>query len=75
MFDFWLNIAKLSENARVRDTMYQLMQSQIASEVPIIPIVNTKRLLLVNERVDNVEVSPYGQVRLADLRLKINKLN
>lgn len=75
IFDFWLNIAKLSKDVKVRDTMYQLMQSKIASEVPIIPIVNTKRLLLVNDRVDNVEVSPYGQVRLADLRLKINKQN
>lgn len=73
MFDFWLNIAKMSDEPRVRNTMYQLMQIMLEQELPILPLVNADRLLLVSERVNNAAISPFGQVKLSEMKLHQQK--
>ncbi|WGE88384.1 ABC transporter substrate-binding protein [Actinobacillus equuli subsp. haemolyticus] len=69
-FDRWLEMAKGSEQPYVRHLLYRLVQNILEQQLPILPLVNGNRVLLVNSRVENAQVTPFGQVRLADLKLK-----
>nr|WP_150538921.1 ABC transporter substrate-binding protein [Actinobacillus vicugnae] len=69
-FDRLLELAKGSELAYVRQLLYRLAQKILEQQLPVLPLVNGNRVLLVNPRIENAQVTPFGQVRLADLKLK-----
>lgn len=69
-FDRWLDMAKGNEQPYVRHLLYRLAQNILEQQLPILPLVNGNRILLVNSRIENAQVTPFGQVRLADLTLK-----
>lgn len=69
-FDLLLNVAKSSSNKAVQGMAYHLTQTMLQQELPILPLVNAKRVLLVNERVDNIAINPLGQVKLSEIKLK-----
>ena len=72
-FDYWLETAKLSEQASSRILIYKLVQKILEEEMPILPLVNGNRLLFVHENVANAQISPFGQVKLSDLKFKEKK--
>lgn len=69
-FDLLLRIAKSSSSREVQGMIYHLTQDILRQELPILPLVNAKRLLLVNKRVDNIAINPLGQVKLSEIKLK-----
>lgn len=69
-FDRWLELARLSEQPYVKIVIYKLMQSLLERELPILPLVNSNRILFVNPKIENAKVSPFGQVHLSELKLK-----
>ncbi len=69
-FDHWLELAKLSEQPYVKMIIYKLMQDLLERELPILPLVNSNRILFVNPKIENARVSPFGQVHLSELKLK-----
>lgn len=69
-FDLLLANARLSKDKAVREQFYQQAQAYLEQVLPLLPLVNVNRLLLVNHHVHQVEISPFGQVKLAEMRLK-----
>ena len=45
------------------------IEQHLQEKLPILPLVNSQRLLLAHHRVQNVQLSPFGQVNLSRLRL------
>lgn len=69
-FDYLLETARLSQSKESKVLQYKLIQSLLEDEMPILPLVNAKRVLFVNERVIKAHVSALGQVRLSQLQLQ-----
>ncbi|WGE89866.1 ABC transporter substrate-binding protein [Actinobacillus arthritidis] len=69
-FDHWLELAKLAEQPYTKIMIYKLLQNLLEQELPILPLVNANRVLLAHSKIENVQVSPFGQVRLSELKLK-----
>ncbi len=69
-FDWWLNLAKLTGNKKAQAIFYHLAQFLVEQERPIVPLLNAKRILLVNKRVDDFKISPFGHVKLSEIKLK-----
>lgn len=69
-FDLLLDEAKNTQNEAIRRNLYQTAQAMLEIELPILPLINVKRLLAVNDKLENVHISPLGQVRLADIYFK-----
>ncbi|OOS00590.1 ABC transporter substrate-binding protein [Haemophilus paracuniculus] len=70
-FDYWLETARLSENPQAKQLLYQLAQNLLEEQLPILPLVNGNRLLVTQKRVENATISPFGQVRLSELKLNM----
>ncbi|MGY4674514.1 ABC transporter substrate-binding protein [Ursidibacter arcticus] len=70
-FDALLQSARLSEDHFVQRLLYRQAQELLQQQLPILPLVNTKRVLLVSPKVAKVNISHFGQVKLADIYLKV----
>lgn len=70
-FDYWLETARLSEDPQSKQLLYQLAQNLLEEQLPILPLVNGNRLLVTQKRVENATISPFGQVRLSELKLNM----
>lgn len=69
-FDQILANARLAEGKEERSDYYRKAQGVLEAELPIFPLVNVKRILVVNNDVENVKISPFGQTTLSEMRLK-----
>lgn len=69
-FDNLLFSARLAENNEQRQNYYRQAQQFLETELPIFPLMNVRRVLVVNNDVENVKVSPFGQTKLSEMRLK-----
>ncbi|NBI42212.1 ABC transporter substrate-binding protein [[Haemophilus] felis] len=69
-FDHFMNEARNTSELRQRAYQYQQAQELILREIPIIPIANAKRMLIVNGKVKGVEMTPFGSINFQTLRLK-----
>lgn len=69
-FDTLLANARLSEESQAREQLYQQAQRYLQQTLPLLPLVNVHRLLLANHDVQQVKISPFGQVKLSEMRLK-----
>ncbi|QIM66495.1 peptide ABC transporter substrate-binding protein [Mannheimia granulomatis] len=72
-FDFWLQTARLSEDASSSHLLYEFSQKLLEEQLPILPLVNANRVLVIDNVVQNAEISPFGQVKLSELRLAAGK--
>ncbi|MDH2998221.1 peptide ABC transporter substrate-binding protein [Pasteurellaceae bacterium LFhippo2] len=68
-FDKLLENARLSEDSAVRTLLYKRAQHILQLDLPILPLVNVKRLLIANPRVHNVNISAFGGVKLSEMKL------
>ncbi|QLB12822.1 cationic peptide transport system substrate-binding protein [Bisgaardia hudsonensis] len=69
-FELAMNQALITTNLRSRARYYNIAQEIVLSKVPIIPLANVKRLLVVNNRVEGLKMSPFGNVNFSMLSLK-----
>lgn len=69
-FDELLQLAKMEKEQRLKTLIYQQVQQLLEEQLPIVPLVNVKRLLVVNNDVEDANISPFGQVKLSEMRLK-----
>lgn len=72
-FDFWLQTARLSEDSASTNLLYEFAQKLLEEQLPVLPLVNANRVLVVNNAIQNAEISPFGQVKLSELRLEEDK--
>lgn len=72
-FDFWMQTARLSEDRSASNLLYEFSQKLLEEQLPILPLVNANRVLVVSNVVEQAEVSPFGQVKLSELRLVSDK--
>lgn len=69
-FDHLMNSALGTDFLRLRAREYHLAQELILDQLPIIPIANAKRMLLVNTKVQGVDMNPFGSISFDTLSLK-----
>lgn len=69
-FDQLLENARLTEDRHLRDLFYGQIQRLLAEQLPLFPLLNAQRLLVVNNDVTQVNISSFGQVKLSEMRLK-----
>lgn len=69
-FDHFMNEALNTSDLAQRAYQYQQAQEFILREIPIIPIANAKRMLIVNSKVQGVEMTPFGSINFQTLSLK-----
>lgn len=68
-FDFLLQTASLSEDKASSNLLYEFSQKLLEEQLPILPLVNANRVLVVGKAIDEAEISPFGQVKLSELKL------
>ncbi|MGC7559358.1 ABC transporter substrate-binding protein [Pasteurella sp. PK-2025] len=71
-FDQFMNNALNSTQLHLRANEYNLAQELILNELPIIPIANAKRMLIVNSKVKGVDMTPFGSINFETLSLQSN---
>ncbi|KAE9529349.1 ABC transporter substrate-binding protein [Testudinibacter aquarius] len=49
---------------------YDIAQQYALNQVPLLPIANVKRLMIYHNRVQNMNMSPLGTLRFAELELR-----
>lgn len=69
-FDELLRHARVAEDDSSRLYYYQQIQKLLEERLPLLPLLNVKRLLVVNDGIENVKISPFGQVKLSDIKVK-----
>lgn len=69
-FDELLRHARVAEDDSNRLYYYQRIQKLLEERLPLLPLLNVKRLLVVNDGIENVKISPFGQVKLSDIKVK-----
>ncbi|MFK5129467.1 ABC transporter substrate-binding protein [Glaesserella parasuis] len=69
-FDELLKLARTAEDPQSRMQYYQQLQTLLEERLPLLPLVNVKRLLVANNSVKNVKISAFGQVKLSDIKVK-----
>ncbi|QLB21529.1 peptide ABC transporter substrate-binding protein [Vespertiliibacter pulmonis] len=72
-FDALLKQAQLSDNWTEKKERYHQVQQFLQNELPILPLVNARRILIANPNLQNVEISPFGQVNLSKIKRKIER--
>lgn len=68
-FDFWLQTARLSDDQASANLLYEFSQKLLEEQLPILPLVNANRVLVVQKGIKQADISPFGQVKLSELRL------
>ena len=69
-FDQLMDKALDSPNLWVRAHVYNQAQELILSKLPIVPLANMKRVLVVNSRVRHIEMNPFGSLNFSTLSLR-----
>lgn len=69
-FDQLMDKALDSPNLWERAHAYNLAQELILSKLPIVPLANMKRVLVVNSRVRHIEMNPFGSLNFSTLSLR-----
>lgn len=69
-FDIFMDLGINSTNLSFRAHQYQQAQDFILREIPIVPIANAKRMLIVNTKVKGVKMTPFGSINFQTLSLK-----
>lgn len=67
-FDSLLAQAQLSDDMAEKKIIYQQIQQLLQKELPILPLVNAKWVLMVSPMLRNVSISPFGQVDLSSIK-------
>ncbi|MGR3807651.1 ABC transporter substrate-binding protein [Pasteurella testudinis] len=49
---------------------YDIAQQYVLNQVPLLPIASVKRIMIYNNRVQGMHMSPLGTIRFADLTLR-----
>lgn len=68
-FNFWLETARLSNDSASSNLLYEFAQNLLEEQLPILPLVNANRVLVIKNGIQQAEISPLGQVKLSELRL------
>lgn len=69
-FDQLMDKALDSPNLWERAHAYNQAQELILSKLPIVPLANMKRVLVVNSRVRHIEINPFGSLNFSTLSLR-----
>ena len=69
-FDQLMDKALDSPNLWERAHVYNQAQELILSKLPIIPLANMKRVLVVNSRVRHIEMNHFGSLNFSTLSLR-----
>ncbi len=69
-FDQLMDKALDSPNLWERAQVYNQAQELILSKLPIVPLANMKRVLVVNSRVRHIEMNPFGSLNFSTLSLR-----
>ena len=69
-FDQLMDKALDSPNLWERAHDYNQAQELILSKLPIVPLANMKRVLVVNSRVRHIEMNPFGSLNFSTLSLR-----
>ena len=69
-FDQLMDKALDSPNLWERAHAYNQAQELILSKLPIVPLANMKRALVVNSRVRHIEMNPFGSLNFSTLSLR-----
>ena len=69
-FDQLMDKALDSPNLWERAHVYNQAQELILSKLPIVPLANMKRVLVVNSRVRHIEMNPFGSLNFSTLSLR-----
>lgn len=69
-FDTMLDLALVDNQPALRAQDYDVAQKMIFEQLPIIPIANMKRVLLVNKRLKGMELTPFGNISFDKLFYK-----
>lgn len=72
-FDFWLQTARLSADPASAHLLYEFAQKLLEEQLPILPLINANRVLVIKDGLENAEISPFGQVKLSALRLGVQR--
>ena len=67
--DEWLKLATLSHEPLAKNMLLRLTQYQLEQQLPILPLVHAHHVVVGNQRVHGLNVSPFGFVRLSELSL------
>ena len=70
VFDQLMDKALDSPNLWERAHVYNQAQELILSKLPIVPLANMKRVLVVNSRVRHIEMNPFGSLNFSTLSLR-----
>ncbi|MDG6882684.1 peptide ABC transporter substrate-binding protein [Phocoenobacter uteri] len=65
--------ARTNEDSKQRAKLYQVIEKRLREVLPILPLVNVNRVLVVSDRVKNVKITPFGRVNLSQLELVLSK--
>lgn len=69
-FDELLKQALAIQDESLKAFYYQQAQQLLDIQLPLFPLLNVKRRLVVNNDVEKVDITPFGQVDLSKMRLK-----
>ena len=69
-FDQLMDKALDSPNLWERAHVYNQAQELILSKLPIVPLANMKRVVVVNSRVRHIEMNPFGSLNFSTLSLR-----
>ena len=68
-FDALLSAARMSHKEQ-RPQYYHQIHQLLNQQLPILPLVNVKRSLVVKSKIQHAKISPFGQVKLSEMQLK-----
>lgn len=68
--DYVLDLALSTEDPFLRSYEYKEAQKMLRNQLPIIPIAQVNRILVANNRVKGLTMSPFGNVSFEKLSLK-----
>lgn len=69
-FESLLAQAEQADSVEKRAELLQRIETLLATELPLFPLLNVQRVLLVNPKVKDAVITPFGQVKLSDMGLQ-----
>ncbi|HDL4146759.1 TPA: ABC transporter substrate-binding protein, partial [Mannheimia haemolytica] len=60
---------RLSDDPASANLLYEFAQKLLEEQLPILPLMNANRVLVIKDGVKQADISPFGQVKLSELRL------
>ncbi len=56
-FDFWLQTARLSDDPASANLLYEFAQKLLEEQLPILPLMNANRVLVIKDGVKQADIS------------------